>query len=50
VLAELHVCITTSDQCSQSSSLWSTLIPVAVGAVLGYGGTLLGGINQQRWQ
>lgn len=50
VLADLNVCITTSDTCTSSASQWATLIPVFVGAVLGYLASTLGRRSERSWQ
>jgi hypothetical protein len=51
VIANLEVCITTSDSCASATSpLITTLLPAVVGAVLGFIGALVLKRRDQTWQ
>jgi hypothetical protein len=50
VLAELHVCITTTGSCTSSNPLLTTLLPAVVGALLGFGGSLFLRRSEREWQ
>jgi hypothetical protein len=53
LLADLHVCITTSASCADGDPWWHTLMPIVVGVVgtvLGYGLSRLGGRSDRAYQ